>query len=730
MSDKKKRPERYMKFLVYLIVIVLLNVAGMTLFFRWDLTTNKMYSISEVSKEAVSTLSEPLTINVFFTKNLPPPHNGTERYLRDLLEEYALHGNRYFNYRLYNVSPEGGDLSKKAKENQALARDYGIHAVQIQAIEKDEVKFQRAYMGLVLIHGDLMERIPQIASTDGLEYNLTMAIRKLNNKISALLAMDDLVRVKLFYSSTLDQVAPIMGLEKLRELPEIIEKTVQNLNKKNYGKLKFEYINPNADEEIEAASKEYGVMALNWPTMAKVKVEAGRGAVGLVIEHGNEHVTLQMIRVLRLPLIGTQYQLVDIGDLENQINNNLESLIKINEGIGYLADHGTLKMSPSSRSIPSGQDPRGALSTFQGLIAQSYDIEEVSLDEGGIPDHLQSLLIAGPTEPFSDYDLYQIDQFLMQGKSLALFVDRFRDNIPQGQNPMAQFQAPTHIPFDTGLEKLLAHYGLRIKPSFILDEHCFKQRVSNQMGGGERPFYFIPIIDQEDINNELPIMRNIKGLVAVKVSPLELIEGRTQDASTQGSVLFSSSKTSWETSGKINLNPLMMRPPPPDVERQSFPIAYMLEGAFNSFFTGKPIPEKSVKEKPQEKAGENTKEADPDLAKIEHKEKFLSNGRPGKIFVIASSDMVRDNILDTGGRNPNTLLLLNVIDYLNQREGIAVMRSKVQRFNPLLSTGGSVKTFVKSLNIIGLPILVALFGLLVWALRHARKKRIRMMFYR
>jgi hypothetical protein len=92
--------------------------------------------------------------------------------------------------------------------------------------------------------------------------------------------------------------------------------------------------------------------------------------------------------------------------------------------------------------------------------------------------------------------------------------------------------------------------------------------------------------------------------------------------------------------------------------------------------------------------------------------------------------MVKDNILDAGGRNPNTLFLLNVIDYLNQREGIAVMRSKVQRFNPLLPAGGTAKTFVKSLNIIGLPILVALFGLLVWALRHSRKKRIRMMFYR
>jgi hypothetical protein len=219
-------------------------------------------------------------------------------------------------------------------------------------------------------------------------------------------------------------------------------------------------------------------------------------------------------------------------------------------------------------------------------------------------------------------------------------------------------------------------------------------------------------------------------LVTVKVSPLEPLLDQMKNEATQGIVLFSSSKKSWETSGKINLNPLVLRPPPPEVERRSFPMAYILEGAFNSYFVDKPIPEKPVKEAPKAEGEKDTQKVDPDLTKIEHKRKFISKGRPGRIFVIASSDMLKDNILDGGGRSPNSMFVLNVIDYLNQREGIAVMRSKVQRFNPLLSTGGTVKAFVKGVNIIGLPILVVLFGLLVWALRHARKKRIRMMFYR
>ena len=56
------------------------------------------------------------------------------------------------------------------------------------------------------------------------------------------------------------------------------------------------------------------------------------------------------------------------------------------------------------------------------------------------------------------------------------------------------------------------------------------------------------------------------------------------------------------------------------------------------------------------------------------------------------------------------------------------MRSKEQRFNPLFDTGPATKTFVKSFNIAGLPVLVTLFGLLVWFKRHSRKKHIQMMF--
>lgn len=165
----KKGSENYTKFFIYLIVIILINLASTTFFFRVDLTENNSYSISKASKEVVSTLSEPLTINVFFTKNLPAPHNSTEQYIRDLLEEYSLSSNQFFNYRFFDVSPDEGDTTPEAKKNQELARSYGVHPIQIQIVDNDEVKFQKAYMGLVIIHGDIIERIPTITSTEMLE---------------------------------------------------------------------------------------------------------------------------------------------------------------------------------------------------------------------------------------------------------------------------------------------------------------------------------------------------------------------------------------------------------------------------------------------------------------------------------------------------------------------------------------------------------------------------------
>jgi ABC-2 type transport system permease protein len=728
---------KYIKFIIYLVVIVLINVAGLTLFFRADLTANRLYSISDVSREVVSTLSEPLTIKVFFTKDLPAPYNNTERYLHDLLEEYGVYANRFFNYRFYDVSPDEGDINREAKGNRELARSYGINPVQIQVVDKDQIKFQKAYMGLVLIHGDIIERIPTITTTDGLEYSLTTSIQKLNNKVSALLALHGKISVKLFLSSSLETVAPFMQLKSLPELPQKLKGIVEELNQKNYGKLEFQYLDPTKDPSLDLVAEKHNLLSLKWPALSEGKIPPGKGTIGLVMAYGAKEVELPLVHVFRLPIIGTRYEMVSLDDLKEMINDNMESLIDINEHLGYLADHGTFDMAASPYGRMAGRQ-ESDVSNFVSLASQTYTLKPVTLGQGPIPDSLNCLVIARPTETFTDYELYQIDQYLMRGKNLAIFLDAFKEEMPSGN--AAYGQGPRYVPLSTGLEKLLDYYGISIEKSYVMDENCFKQQLPARLGGGERPIYFAPEIKNQEINHGIPAMKNIKGLITFKISPLELNRDRIAKNGLKAYKLFSSSDKSWEMSGRINFNPMFMQPPPASEPRKSMPLAYMIEGEFPSYFAGKPIPEKKPekkeesKDKTDSKSQDDAKEkavqkkADVDLSKIQGEGEFVSKGKPGKIFLVASSSMIEDSIVDEKGKTPNAAFILNVIDSLNNRGEVAAMRSKEQRFNPLVETDAGIKTFVKSFNIAGLPVIVVFFGLLVWSHRRSRKRRIQMMF--
>ena len=193
--------------------------------------------------------------------------------------------------------------------------------------------------------------------------------------------------------------------------------------------------------------------------------------------------------------------------------------------------------------------------------------------------------------------------------------------------------------------------------------------------------------------------------------------------------------------GKINLNPMFIQPPQNEYTYKSFPLGCLIEGQYPSYFTGKEIPQKEVKE--PEKKGDETgmtesktpdevaakdQKADADLTKIESKGTFVATGKPAKICIIGSSALLKDNLLDTDGVSPNAAFVLNLIDSLNYREGIAVMRSKTQAYNPLSDTSVMTKNSIKLFNIAGLPVLTVIFGLIVLWLRSGRRKRIQMMF--
>jgi ABC-type uncharacterized transport system involved in gliding motility auxiliary subunit len=225
-------------------------------------------------------------------------------------------------------------------------------------------------------------------------------------------------------------------------------------------------------------------------------------------------------------------------------------------------------------------------------------------------------------------------------------------------------------------------------------------------------------------------MKHIRGLVAFRASPLELDRQRIENLKLSAEVLFSSSNRSWRMREPINLNPMLSTPPPESELEGPLPLAVLMEGEFPSYFEGKPMPVRpaapeaeAAGEGPAQRAG-----APPALKGVADAGAFIAKGRPAKIFVMASAEMLTDKILDPEGRSPNSIFILNAIDHLNRREDMALLRSKEQRFNPLDPVAPEARTLVKAFNIAGLPVLVVCAGLVAWFYRSRRKRRIENMF--
>ncbi|MGV7930327.1 MAG: GldG family protein [Spirochaetota bacterium] len=660
------------QWLLSIVIIVLVNLIGLFLYFRIDLTANNAYSLSDVSRKIVSSLEEPLTIKVFFSNDLPAPYNAVSRYLSDLLEEYSQRGNRNFRYEFVDV-----------EKNKDAAADFGVHPVQIREIKNDRVSARNAYMGIAVVHGDLIETIPSITEPEGVEYRITTLMQKMNGKIDSLLGLDRPITVTLYASSNL----PISGMQNLAER---VRATVQKANSRNYGRLEFRHVDPTADRASLDLADTYGLPRLKWPAFTGMDGRAvvpGEGMLGIVLEHQGRFETVQ---ILARTVFG-QYAVGGLEDLESRINGALDNLISINPRVGYVTGHG-------ERDIHNQRD--GA-ATFRELVADMYDLKTIDLLKEEIPADIQTIIINGPRSGFTDEELFKIDQFIMKGRSALFFIDSFAEIQPDGQNMF--MREPAVVPVMTGIEKLLEHYGITVNRDIVLDEKCYQ---ASMRGMGEQSLYFAPMIGSDGLSETSVITRYLKKIVFLKSSSLSIAPG--DGAGIRAESLVSSSDRGWLMKGRISFMPWSM--PPPDASRMGkYVLAAALTGDFPSYFAERGAP--------VAKAGAAAGPVATGTA-------VRRTVKPARIIVAGTSEITTPSLIDREGKTPNAVLAHNMIDFLAGNHDVPEMRSKGLELNPLRDTGDAMKLALKIFNIVVLPLLVVAAGLVVWRRRLSRRKRI------
>lgn len=174
MNKKDLRKDTLIKVAVIIAIIVVINIISNRVFTRLDLTKNKSYTLSTISKTIVGNLDDKLIVKAYFSENLPAPYNTLRRQIQDMLDDYRSYSSGNLNYEFLNPTGEGED-SELEKE----AQKYGIQPVQIQVIDNDKLEVKKAFLGLVFLYRGKQESIPVIQSTNTLEYDITSTIKRL-----------------------------------------------------------------------------------------------------------------------------------------------------------------------------------------------------------------------------------------------------------------------------------------------------------------------------------------------------------------------------------------------------------------------------------------------------------------------------------------------------------------------------------------------------------------------
>ena len=154
-------------------VIVLVNVIGTRVFGRIDLTENKVYTLSQPSRDLVKKLPDFLTVKAFISSDLPPEIKTLSRYVRDMIDEYRTSSNGKFRWEAIS------DGDKDADQN---ANSCKVDKIQIQVLRGSKFEMGSYYLGLCFLYGDKMESIPQIGRAEGLEFEISSLIKKLTVK--------------------------------------------------------------------------------------------------------------------------------------------------------------------------------------------------------------------------------------------------------------------------------------------------------------------------------------------------------------------------------------------------------------------------------------------------------------------------------------------------------------------------------------------------------------------
>ena len=479
--------------------------------------------------------------------------------------------------------------------------------------------------------------------------------------------------------------------------------------------IDYEFVNPNSFTDREEQQVFYQKLASKGIQPTQISVGDGTSMTTQILIPAAD--VYYQGRETSVQLLQSQKYVSEATLLNNSIQNleyTLSSAIRqLARGrkpmIGFLQGHGEL----------SG----GVLYDIQRSLQETYSLDYVTIDgqiqaltahslqEGDSTYRMYNLfdmlIIAKPTKPFSEQDLYILDQFVMYGGKVLWLVDALDADL-DSLSERGQFIA-TRLPL--GLDEMLFNYGVRINSDVLMDMRCRPIPIQVGMVGEKpqfqfRPWYYFPEIVPLA---EHPIVRNLDLIKTDFASSIDLI-----DNDIRKTVLLTTSEYTRvkNAPAMIDLADANAEPDRRLYSRSSVPVAVLLEGEFRSMWRNRLTPE------------------------------FLSQAAMGfreqsdenKMIVISDGDVIRNRYIASDGTvlpvgydyytqtlYANKDLILNAVNYLAGDDGLMASRSRNIKLRKLdVVKVREQRTKYQVINVVLPVIILAIAGV---AITFVRKKK-------
>jgi ABC-2 type transport system permease protein len=388
---------------------------------------------------------------------------------------------------------------------------------------------------------------------------------------------------------------------------------------------------------------------------------------------------------------------------EEEINQSIE-------GIEFELANAIYKLTepdPPQIGMVSGHGELEGVSvvSFQNALAEVYHVRRVNLSDPTL-SVFDALVIAKPTQPFSSADKYALDQYIMRGGKVLFLLDRLDASMDSARQ--ANYFA---FPYEIELADQLFRYGVRINPNLVQDRYAARYPVitgeredgTPQIHLMEWPFF--PLINRFA---DHVITHNLDRVVTRFVSSIDTVKA---EGVRKTPLLFTSEYSrTLAAPVNVNINELRSELSVDQFTEQFIPVAYLLEGKFTSLYKNRFLPE--------------------DVAK----EGFRPEGQTTSLIVVSDGDVARNEVNRRTGQplplgfDPfanytfaNQDLLLNMIAYLIDENGLIRARSKEIRIRPLDREQIASERIKWQLINLGVPlVLLVAFGMIR---SYARKRK-------